>query len=266
MDPITLSAVIGAGVDTLGGWLSRSGAKEANQANLAIAREQMAFSERMSNTQMQRRVADLKAAGLNPMLAYHDGASSPTGAGAVMENPYRDAPTSAAGVSRNVQALVERRIALANAKKQGNLLDAQTMAEYARAQDLGASAARTTAQISSIPFEQNVMAANTGRSWSEVDLNRARIPQIEADIELALSNAERSRTEAARNRVETYIRELGIEEAMNEQEIQRRLGMAANIQGLREVRGMIEPIAEAQRYYWNEVIKPLARRIKEFFR
>jgi hypothetical protein len=62
------------------------GAKDQNVASAAQAQRQMDFQREMSNTAIQRRMADLKAGGLNPILAGKHEASTPGGAMAPMVN------------------------------------------------------------------------------------------------------------------------------------------------------------------------------------
>lgn len=79
----------------ISGGLGFLGQQKANESNEALARAQTDFQREMSNSSYQRAVADMMAAGLNPMLAYQQGgASTPTGQSAVMQSALGAGATS----------------------------------------------------------------------------------------------------------------------------------------------------------------------------
>ncbi len=84
---------VGAAVGTsVGQW-------DANKKNWKIAKKQMQFQREMSNTAVQRRMEDMRLAGINPLLAGQHEASSPAGATATMQNAVGQ------GISSAMQAM-----------------------------------------------------------------------------------------------------------------------------------------------------------------
>jgi hypothetical protein len=82
---------LGTGIAGLFGY---KGAKDQNIASAQQAQRQMDFQREMSNTAVQRRMADLQKAGINPILAGTKEASSPAGAMAPMVNKAQAAISS----------------------------------------------------------------------------------------------------------------------------------------------------------------------------
>jgi hypothetical protein len=141
----------------IGGALSYIGGREQNVASAEAAAKQMQFQREASDTSYQRQIADLKAAGINPMLvAKLGGASTPAGAMPQFVNP-------AAMGAQAYSAAQSSGAAAQQAQTSENLSEPQMA-------NVRAMTAKITEEIKNVPLEGDRLREAAYMLWNQAKL------------------------------------------------------------------------------------------------
>lgn len=211
-------------------WGANQGANSAaaaNRTNIQLARENRDWQAKMDNTAIQRRVADITAAGGNPALAFTNGgaASTPSVASPTVEPTFKPEWTKG---STAQAALLKAQVdnlqaSTANTAAQAARTRVQTMQDLAgqpywdanakgKADQIQATLLKTTAEIGNLNALNRLQEVNYDLAELDYETQQKLAPlRIQAQALLNASTAattEGAKAQALNTLWDTYGKEL----------------------------------------------------------
>lgn len=189
-----LAPLIAAAAPIVGAAISAVGGAAANATNAKMTKKGYRWSRKMSNSQYQRGMRDMKKAGLNPILAYQKGGASYSSPSNI---PAQNIAAGAEGAATNAASLY--------------LQNKQTAANVA---NLDANTARTSEAINTEIASQNAsnsaaaynMAKTAKTTGVDTRLTESQISLVEDQSGLAYANAMRLKADIIKSDVLVKIR------------------------------------------------------------
>lgn len=190
---------------------NRENVAAANQYNYDRMRDQMAFQDKtmstameyntaMSNTQMQRRMTDLRQAGLNPMLAYvQGGASAPQMAGMQGAGASASAPTMQGPSGASARGSIAKMENVLSGSVGSAVQTARTVQEL---RNMAANLQLTEAQADQVRANTRNIDVNTGLQTAQTITETGRPELVRSEVGRNRATAANQSTQSARGQAE----------------------------------------------------------------
>lgn len=182
------------------GWSSQEAGRQMDFQE-RMAGNQMAFQERMANTAYQRAMADMRSAGLNPILAYQQG-GAPMGMGSAPSGAMGSAntassPGASSGMASSGSASGNQRAGhVINDKADmgralGNIVNSAVDAAktVAGVDQLQETTELTKEQTRRVGYETGQLDAQTGKTLADTNVSKQQEQNLQIENAILRANA-----------------------------------------------------------------------------
>lgn len=230
----------------IGGALANKGGENTNEANQNINSAQMAFNaeeaakkrawdEQMRATQYQTAVGDLRASGLNPMLAYQQGgAGMPGGATANAGSMIPMQNATQAGINGAMAAAQ-----IANIHAQTDKIKAETPVAVANVGNIEQQTKNLKEGLTKITEEIRNVRMDTLEKEERVTLIRAQQQLTNIQKDLTKGQITFVQAQEAVAKVEAQLKNYAVPEARNTANFQTKMGEGVGV-GTKEVNNLLQ--------------------------